>query len=609
MSASLTRPAKAAACANLADLLTGTFHYPSALARAVADTVVDPADVRRRLAEGSHSTGAHGMLLLPTRAWLPMLTPVAVGFDTRFMRNGGTSLSGPTAPPVLDVDFSATLTRDIDEAWLLDNRFTEPDNRAWLLDRLDRHDWTWDSNMSLNAVPLTWQGSQNDTGAPDTRDAVTLLDGSEVIFSARTLLIDRLSALGASPEDLDRFLRRDRDALRRMADLILTHVDGRAWADPAWLISVPIRLRLAVPTATGGYTAIGLADAVRADLNEQKRRAHDEVRARYRKSEHVTAPAALAAGKGVLNRYFSDLTLDQAVTDFLFTAPQGSTPEPNSTIRAQWARRVALHAWIDQGRDDAALAYRCDQHHDLPTECTCPDGADFVDTYDPRCIEHGDDTGCGPRWDCYYRRLDQRWATKTAWAARLFTDPATRGHMTLAHAREAFAAFVDAYIGFDSATTVEHAKAILTPEVWAADGGSIDTALTILHNTAHEPLDQNTDGVADLGTDSRDYVLAHLLGLLVAIDRGMFTGLPPERVATMATNMYRDHGGRAQILAFAQAHAPESLFDDETVDRHVRLIDRDGEPVLDDFGSPDVLSRNTFHNVWLPLAVPGAVAR
>lgn len=599
MSVSIPRPAKAAACANFTDLLIRQFQYPADLAATVANTVVDPAEVRRRLAEGAYQTGPHGVLTLNTRAWLPMLAPVYLGFDFRFMRNGGQALSGPADPPRLSGPW-VDERRDIDEAWVPHPSLNPPDNRAWVADHLDRHDWVWDGETAFRAVPLTWVTTDGDS----TREQsiVTLLDGSEVLYSARDLLVTRLTALGAQPDDLDRFLRRDRDALRRMVDVIhaaLPEAD-RAWADEVWLISVPIRLHLAVPTTSGGWTAVGLADAIRSTLNDAKRSAKEAVRARYITGQHVTDRAALAEGKQAILRLIADPAYRND------NAPEGTAD--TDEFRAALARGKAVLAWIMAREDDATLTYRCASHATLPEGCSCPPDADRTESYDPLCIEHGDFDGCDDGYGCVAERLDPRWATKAAWAARLFTHRSTRGNLTLPQARDAFAAFVDTYVGFDSPTTVAQAKAILTEEVWNDAAVPTEAALTSLNNIAHVPLDLGVDAVRDLydGT-SREYVIGHLLGLFVALDRGMLNGAPAERVSALASAMYRSQAGRTQLLALAQAHADLSAFDDETTVHTARAIGLDGNPVLDDeFGQPMVLGRGDFLRIWWPLATAEA---
>jgi hypothetical protein len=183
----------------------------------------------------------------------------------------------------------------------------------------------------------------------------------------------------------------------------------------------------------------------------------------------------------------------------------------------------------------------------------------------------------------------------------LLTHPSTRGALTLTQAREAFAAFVDSYVGFDSATAVEHAKAILTDEVWADHAVPTEAALTSLHNISHQPLDLDVDAVADMTEESRDYVIGHLLGLFAALDSGMFTGMNATTVALLASAMYRSPAGRAQLLAFAQAHADASPWSDETTVGTVYLLDATGEQVRDQFGSPEVITRGSFQRIWFPI--------
>lgn len=293
----MPRPAKSAACANLANLLTGHYGYDPALARVVADAAVDPSEVRRRIDAGTVITGGHGVLIVPARMWLPLLTPIYAGFDFWVMRNGGKALSGPAEPPMLDAYYESSLAQDVDRAWQPHpNHMQYPDNRAWLRAHLDRLDWAFGADFGFDAVPLTWTGLDQHQRR-HSRHTVTLLTGDEVMYSARDLLVQRLRELDVGEDDITRLLSGERDALRRAVDVINAGLAEGDWADPAWLLSVPVRLRLAVPAAGGGHTVIGLADAVRADLLATKAQAIARSRARFVRSVHVAAPNLLPQAK------------------------------------------------------------------------------------------------------------------------------------------------------------------------------------------------------------------------------------------------------------------------------------------------------------------------
>lgn len=606
------RPAKAAACAHLADLLATQFDYDPALAAAVAAAVDDPAAVRRRLAENDLQDGPHGTVEVGTRMWLPMLTPVSLGFDWRYIRPGGKALAGPTEPPRLAVhDFD--LHRDAEDPWEVRDGLY-PDNRAWLTEALRKHAWVWERDLAIRIAPLTWVSEDSGRTAP----TLTIVDdNSTIVYSARDLLLARLTELGAREDDLARLLARDRDALRRAVDLINAKIGEGDWDDPGWLLSAPTRLLLAQARPGRGHTVIGLADTLRTILLEEKERAHAAVVSRYTKGRYVQDPHRLAMFRALLNEMVRRTTKRlQQVLD-----GPGALADKYEQIAGGKARIEAIVGWLTPSGEEPVLAYRCLKHRRLPSTCLCnlPEGFDpyagdddAESPYHPDCLIHGeipDNCDSDSGYGCFYQPLDPRWATKVAWIARLLTHPDTRGDLTLAEARHVLVAAVDATVGFDSEQTVEQVRGVLTEEVWNDPAVHPEAAIASLHNIVHVPLDLDTDSVneAESNPTGRDYVIAHLLGCFAAIDRQMFTFTSEERLAKITSAMYRDPAGRTQIARFAAAHTPErwalEVVSDGYPDkpRPMRLVGRDGKDVLDEFGQSTILGRGDFSATWLVL--------